>query len=1119
MASYYDSGYGGDTGAGGYGGGGGYDPQEEERKRQREQQAAMARQQSPYQQNSPDLAERQQQGTQQPTAGQGQQQANALQQHPQQTFAQLQQQGQARPAPPSANEQAYQSFNPSWASQSMDPRLQTDQQQRGMLGPQQVPGQQAGLEAALRGLPNGGQSGSQNFTPFGGGYQQNQTDAFRQAMGGASYQSPDLAARQMQAGRQGMADDFRQGMGLSYAESPDFAARTQAGSAPVTDAQRQQLEGALQGLSFGGGSQNMAMQPQPSQGAFFGGPMAYAQNGVSAAGVDPVASMGANTGNYQPVSDGEFFGGPMAYAQGGGGWASSGLGGGYNPNMPGVGQQAGTGPQATGGKNNIGVPSYDSMPLGGFNGDLGSYWQNQLNGITTGRAPDAYEASPDMMEQVRRLTNMKLPGGDVSYDPTADNALTDRVNKLKGLDVKVPSYTPDQNFNTTLENLYKDTRYTPGQYPSFDVSEFTKGGQQLSTQWPDASGAAPQAGGTTRGGGPRGGGPRGGAMQVGLMQGPSQGVSAQGVDPVAAMQGGAMARGATANATSDQPADPFANNEVWQGLKSKRWNLEQQPNGRVMATATGPNGELKRMEFNADGTRVAPRGMVWTPSDSLVPDGTVFYGNDNQPMVPDPSGQKLVPLNDQTRQQLKARGVAPIGEVSWVGDSQRPLASGGSSSASDAASGSSGASGGSGFDGSTAGASGGSTGAFDVNSQMQQSLSEALKNPSGFDNAAVQQLYDRMGQNIDDQYAQQQTALREEMAGRGLSDSSIMGGRLADLNVGQRQARTELANQLGIQRAQDYATQRNALLGLGLQNRGQDLSSQQASAQLAQQAQDNAASRALQQQLGMADVGIRQQQLSQQAQQMKMDNALAQQRLGLDRTLGMGNLDLNKTRATQDYSLGLGNLDLGKTRAAQDYSLGAGNLNLQSDLGRGRLGLDAQTAAANVGLNRDRLALDASGQQFDQGMRGLDFQNKVGQQNFTNQMSTAELQARLQDQGFRQGMSQAEFAANQNQRGFQNQISAADLGLRRSGQEFNQGMTGLQFQNQLGQQGFQNRMSTAEFNRLLGNDAYSQRMGITDRLNSYGQQAFDNDLRTADFNRQMQNDQWRRYLDSITLGG
>lgn len=295
----------------------------------------------------------------------------------------------------------------------------------------------------------------------------------------------------------------------------------------------------------------------------------------------------------------------------------------------------------------------------------------------------------------------------------------------------------------------------------------------------------------------------------------------------------------------------------------------------------------------------------------------------------------------------------------------------------------------------------GSSSALD--SEMQRRLLQALDNPSAFDNAAVQQLYDRMGQNIDDQYAQQQTALREEMAARGLSDSSLLGGRLADLNVGQRQARTELANQLGIQRAQDFAQQRNALLGLGMQQQGQNLQAE----------------------------------------------------------------------------LGRGNLSLGQQRQALDTELGRGNLSLQGELGRGNLGIQQ----GNLGIQQGRLALDQQGQQFGQQMQGLQFQNMLGQQDF------------------------------------QNQMSSADFGLRRAGQAFNQGLQGATFENMLGQQGFQNKMSVAELQRLLGNDAFAQRMGVTDRLTDYGQRAFDNDLRSADFNRNVQNDAWRRYLDSIVLGG
>lgn len=103
-----------------------------------------------------------------------------------------------------------------------------------------------------------------------------------------------------------------------------------------------------------------------------------------------------------------------------------------------------------------------------------------------------------------------------------------------------------------------------------------------------------------------------------------------------------------------------------------------------------------------------------------------------------------------------------------------------------------------------------------VSPEVRQGISAAIANPSAYNSQLVRDIYGQLGQDIDDEFAQREVALREEMAGRGLSDSSIQGGRLADLNVGRRSARQGLANQLGQMVAQDYSGARDRALGMGM---------------------------------------------------------------------------------------------------------------------------------------------------------------------------------------------------------------------------------------------------------------------------------------------------------------
>lgn len=93
------------------------------------------------------------------------------------------------------------------------------------------------------------------------------------------------------------------------------------------------------------------------------------------------------------------------------------------------------------------------------------------------------------------------------------------------------------------------------------------------------------------------------------------------------------------------------------------------------------------------------------------------------------------------------------------------------------------------------------TGGFQANQpgytpQLEQMISQMLGSPSAYGSDAVQSSFNRLSGQIDDDFTQQTRSLEENMAQRGLSDSSIRGGKMQDLNVAKRSARTELADRL-----------------------------------------------------------------------------------------------------------------------------------------------------------------------------------------------------------------------------------------------------------------------------------------------------------------------------------
>lgn len=108
-----------------------------------------------------------------------------------------------------------------------------------------------------------------------------------------------------------------------------------------------------------------------------------------------------------------------------------------------------------------------------------------------------------------------------------------------------------------------------------------------------------------------------------------------------------------------------------------------------------------------------------------------------------------------------------------------------------------------------------------VMDQTGQAVSSFLQNPNSFSTPAVKQSYDYLSQNIDDQFKQAQTQLGEQMAQRGLSDSSIAGGRLSDLNVAKKSASEQLASQLLTEQAQTGSQAQASAIAAGLGYGGQ----------------------------------------------------------------------------------------------------------------------------------------------------------------------------------------------------------------------------------------------------------------------------------------------------------
>lgn len=207
-----------------------------------------------------------------------------------------------------------------------------------------------------------------------------------------------------------------------------------------------------------------------------------------------------------------------------------------------------------------------------------------------------------------------------------------------------------------------------------------------------------------------------------------------------------------------------------------------------------------------------------------------------------------------------------------------------------------------------------------VNSNFLSSVNQALTNPSAYGSPQVQDTFNMLKQSLGQDYDYQRKQLNDELASRGLSESTIAGQRYSDLGTEQARAEANMATQLANQAALTYGQDRSSALsaGLGAGNLGVSQSAQ-----------------SLAQQLGLGNLGVAQQTANTGATSVANQYALGQGQLGLGqqgqdlaRQLGLGNLGVSQGQLSLAQQLGLGNLDLSqqqfgldKTKNQQQYGL------------------------------------------------------------------------------------------------------------------------------------------------------------------------------------------------------
>ena len=323
---------------------------------------------------------------------------------------------------------------------------------------------------------------------------------------------------------------------------------------------------------------------------------------------------------------------------------------------------------------------------------------------------------------------------------------------------------------------------------------------------------------------------------------------------------------------------------------------------------------------------------------------------------------------------------------------------------------------------------GGSQQGQQLRSQLQQRLTEFGQAPSRYDTESFKQIRGAQAANLQSEYSAQQKALNEDLARRGLSASSIGGGRMGDLAGQQARALSSLDAQL-LQQAADTQAQ----------DRAQYMQSGQGLAELAgsqdlQQFEANRVAQAatFENQLRSAQFGQQQfEQAGQEAFQGAQSEEAASQAArqfdlaALGQTGGLS-LDLQRLLGSQEVErAGLtGQLGTQQTLAGQQQAEQTRQFNLQQ-------ALQQQLGVGQLGVSQGELAIRQQQANEEARQFGLSL--------------TEQQQARLQQYG----------------------ISVQELGLETQRVQNQSSQFGQQLSSQNAQNTAQNNLEQARINEAI----------------------------------------------------
>lgn len=308
-----------------------------------------------------------------------------------------------------------------------------------------------------------------------------------------------------------------------------------------------------------------------------------------------------------------------------------------------------------------------------------------------------------------------------------------------------------------------------------------------------------------------------------------------------------------------------------------------------------------------------------------------------------------------------------------------------------------------------------------LDSQLQSAISGQLQNPSMFNQQAVQDMYNRLSGQIDDEYSVRNQRLEEDMARRGLADSSIRGGRLADLNVEKRSAKTELGDRLLERMATTGGADRNAAISQAMGYGGQ---------QFSQGLQGYQANQGANQQNFQQDLAQRAFQGDQQAMQLIQNMGIA----GFNNQAGQQGFQ-NQLQGTQ---MGMDIQGFNNAAGQQGFTNQLNSVQLQNQFGNDAFARQLQASQFNQGLGQSQFNNQLAAQNFNAGQQQQGYTNQLtnfqanlgaGQQGFNQQQALLASLLGYEQQGFENAFQGAQFQADNDFRNRQLAAAMASLGL------------------------------------------------------------------------------------------